>query len=469
MIFHSLTYLVFLAAVLTLYWALPRREQNILVLIASYVFYGWEHPWFLLPLWASTVVDYSCALGMEKFPHRRRWFLIGSVVASIALLATFKYAGFVIENLNGLLASFGADPVRATMRLVLPAGLSFYTFQSVGYIIDVYRGRVRAVHNVLDYALYVSFFPQLVAGPIERAAHMLPQYRSVRVLDPAQWRIGFGLMLWGFFKKVVIADNVAVVANKVFALTDPSFPVIWAGVFAFAVQIYADFSGYTDIARGTARLMGIDLMKNFNHPYLATSPADFWRRWHISLSTWMRDFIYIPLGGNRCGVARASFNLMATFTISGLWHGASWNYVLWGVYWGLLILAQRFLGWLGVARRIPWSAKVTITFIATCAGWLLFRERNLQQIVHDLAQSPVAAPIDHWQIGIYLVALVLFYSLPLVIHMVTTGILALRWSLTKWLPDTGRFALETSIAVFLLFGILIARSVTRSDFIYFQF
>ena len=469
MIFHSLTYLVFLALVLALYWALPRRGQNILVLIASYVFYGWEHPWFLLPLWASTIVDYSCARGMERFPNRRRWFLIGSVAASIALLSTFKYAGFFIENLNGLLTSFGANPVQATMRLVLPAGLSFYTFQSVGYIIDVYRGRVRAVRNVLDYALYVSFFPQLVAGPIERAAHMLPQYRSVRVFDSTQWRAGFGLMLWGFFKKVVIADNVAVVANKVFALTDPTFPMVWAGVFAFAVQIYADFSGYTDIARGTARLMGIDLMKNFNHPYLASSPADFWRRWHISLSTWMRDFIYIPLGGNRCSVARTSFNLMATFTISGLWHGASWNYVLWGVYWGLLILMQRFLGSLGVVQRIPWFAKVAITFALTCAGWLLFRERNLHQIVLDLSQSPFAAPIDHWQIGIYLVALVLFYSLPLIIHMVGTGIVPLRWNPTKWLPDTGRFALETSIAVFLFFGILVARSVTRSDFIYFQF
>jgi alginate O-acetyltransferase complex protein AlgI len=211
------------------------------------------------------------------------------------------------------------------------------------------------------------------------------------------------------------------------------------------------------------------LMKNFNHPYLASSPADFWRRWHISLSTWMRDFIYIPLGGNRCGVARASFNLMATFTISGLWHGASWNYVLWGVYWGLLILVQRFLGWLGVAQRIPWFAKVAITFALTCAGWLLFRERNLHQIALDLSQSPFAAPRDHWQIGIYLVALVLFYSLPLIIHMVGTGVVAPRWNPAKWLPENGRFAWQTSIAVFLFFGILIARSVTRSDFIYFQF
>lgn len=469
MIFHSLTYLIFLAAVLAIYWALPRREQNILVLIASYVFYGWEHFWFLVPLWASTIVDYSCALGMEKFPHRRRWFLLGGVVASVGLLATFKYAGFLVENLNEVLTNFGTHPLRATMRLVLPAGLSFYTFQSLGYLVDVYRGRVRAVRNLLDYALYVSFFPQLVAGPIERAAHMLPQYRSRRFFDAAQWRAALGLMLWGFFKKVVIADNVAVVADKVFALTNPSFPLIWAGVLAFAVQIYADFSGYTDIARGTACLLGIDLMKNFNHPYLASSPADFWHRWHISLSTWMRDFIYIPLGGNRCGVARASFNLMATFAISGLWHGASWNYVLWGIYWGLLILAQRFLRWLGLVQRIPWVVKVAITFVITCAGWLLFRERNLHQIALDITQSPFAAPIAHWQIGIYLMSLVLFYAAPLVIHMVVAGIIAPRWHFPNWFPDTGRFALETSIAVYLFCGILVARSVTSADFIYFQF
>jgi D-alanyl-lipoteichoic acid acyltransferase DltB (MBOAT superfamily) len=406
---------------------------------------------------------------MEKFPHRRRWFLMAGVAASIALLATFKYAGFVIENVNQALAGFGADPLRMTMRLVLPAGLSFYTFQSVGYLIDVYRGRVRAVHNLLDYALYVSFFPQLVAGPIERAAHMLPQYRNARIFEAGRWRTGLGLMLWGFFKKVVIADNVAVVANKVFALTNPSFPLIWAGVFAFAVQIYADFSGYTDIARGTARLLGIDLIKNFNHPYLASSPADFWRRWHISLSTWMRDFVYIPLGGSRCSAARASFNLMATFAISGLWHGASWNFVLWGIYWGLLILAQRFLRWLGVAQRIPWTIKVAITFSMTCFGWLLFRERNLHQLAIDLAQSPFATPIGHWQISLYLGALVLFYTLPLVIHMIASGIVAPRWDFEKWFSDRGRFALETSIAVYLFVTILVTRSLTSSDFIYFQF
>jgi alginate O-acetyltransferase complex protein AlgI len=467
MIFHSITYLVFLALVLALYWSLPRRGQNILLIFASYIFYGWEHPWFLLPLWASTVVDYSCALGMERFPRQRRVFLITCIAASVALLATFKYFGFAIENLNAILANFGAEPIRNTLRLVLPAGLSFYTFQSIGYVVDVYRGKVKAVRDLPDYALYVTFFPQLVAGPIERAAHMLPQYRKARKIDAETWRIALGLMLWGFFKKVVIADNAAVVVNKIFALTDTSFPVIWAGVFAFAVQIYADFSGYTDIARGTARLLGIDLMVNFNHPYLATSPADFWRRWHISLSTWLRDFIYIPLGGSRCSTARASFNLMATFTLSGLWHGASWNYVLWGVYWGLLILFQRFFGWLGVTRRIPRLVKMAITFGATCAGWLLFRERNLGQIVHDLAQSPFAASAQQWRIAIYFVVLVLTYALPLVIHMLATGISG--WRLDSGLSNRVRFALETAVAVVLLLGIVTIRSVATSDFIYFQF
>jgi alginate O-acetyltransferase complex protein AlgI len=467
MIFHSFAYLVFLLVVLSLYWSLPRRGQNVLLLVASYVFYGWQHPWFLLPLWASTLVDYSCALGMERFPARRRWFLIVAISGSIALLGTFKYAGFALENLNALLTQFGSDPLRVAFQLALPAGLSFYTFQSIGYVVDVYAGRVRAERNLFDYALYVSFFPQLVAGPIERAAHMLPQYHSNRVFDPERWRVGLGLILWGFFKKLVIADNVALVVNQVFALTNPSFPVLWAGVFAFAVQIYADFSGYTDIARGTARLLGIELMENFNHPYIATSPADFWRRWHISLSTWLRDFIYIPLGGSRAGPARASFNLMATFTISGLWHGASWNYVLWGVYWGVLILVQRFLRWLGVGRGIPWLAKVGVTFGATCLGWLLFRERDLGQIWHDLTQSPFAS-FDQWWVGTYLAVLSLFYALPLVFHLWATSDFVRRRFSGEWSPNV-RLLGQAAVAALLLFGIIVVRSVTTSDFIYFQF
>ncbi len=467
MIFHSLTYLVFLALVLALYWSLPRRGQNFLLIIASYVFYGWEHPWFLLPLWASTLVDYGCARGMERYPGQRRLFLVTSITASIALLATFKYYGFALENINAVLTHFGEDPIRNALRLALPAGLSFYTFQSIGYVVDVYRGKVKAVRDFPDYALYVTFFPQLVAGPIERAGHMLPQYRNPRKIDAETWRIALGLMLWGFFKKVVIADNAAIVVNKIFSVEGGSFPIIWAGVLAFAVQIYADFSGYTDIARGTAKLLGIDLMENFNHPYLATSPADFWRRWHISLSTWLRDFIYIPLGGSRCSTARASFNLMATFALSGLWHGASWNYVLWGVYWGALILIERLCDWLGLTSKVPWLIKVCITFSLTCVGWLLFRERDLAQVVYDLAQSPFAATTEQWQMGIYFVVLVLVYALPLVAHMLATGLP--RWQLEPHLSARGRFVLETAVAVLLLLGIVTIRSVATSDFIYFQF
>jgi alginate O-acetyltransferase complex protein AlgI len=465
--FHSLNYLIFLPTVLALYWALSRRGQNVLLVAASYIFYGWEHPWFLLPLWGSTLVDFGCALGMERFPLRRRLLLVISIVVSVALLGTFKYAGFVLENVNVLLTDFGSDPLRVVFQLVLPAGLSFYTFQSIGYVVDVYVGRVRAERNLLDYALYVSFFPQLVAGPIERAGHMLPQYHSNRVFDPVGWRAGLTLMLWGFFKKVVVADNAAPIVNKVFALTHPSFPVIWAGVLGFAVQIYADFSGYTDIARGTARLLGIELMRNFNHPYISTSPADFWRRWHISLSSWLRDFIYIPLGGNRGGPARASFHLIATFAISGLWHGASWNFVLWGLYWGFLILVQRFLGWLGVTKWFPWIAKVAMTFGVTCVGWLLFRERNLGKLLHDFSQSPFATATEQWWVGAYLITLVFIYAAPLIIHLVATCDFARRRFAITW-PNLGLLG-EAGVAALLLLGIVLARSITTSDFIYFQF
>jgi alginate O-acetyltransferase complex protein AlgI len=467
-IFHSLEYLVFLAVVLAVYWQLPRRAQNLLIVAASYVFYGWEHPWFLIPLIASTIIDFGCAIAMEQYRGKRRLFLLISIGASVALLATFKYYSFALENLNALFASGHIPPLRDLWHLALPVGLSFYTFQSIGYVVDVYRGRFPASRDLIEYALYVSFFPQLVAGPIERAWHMLPQYRSTRIFDPIAARSALLLMLWGFFKKLVIADQSAIVANKVFSLATPAFPVLWAGVFAFAIQIYADFSGYTDIARGSARLLGIELMENFRQPYLSSSPSDFWRRWHISLSTWLRDFIYIPLGGSRCSVARNSENLLITFTLSGLWHGASWNFVLWGIYWAVLILCQRFLTWLGFGRRMPLAMKVAFTFALTCAGWLLFRERSLTQLLHDLQQSPFAASSAQWQVGVYLALICLFYAVPLIIQMMADRG-ERRWSEAFDLTGGARFAAETALATLLLAGILVGRSVVASDFIYFQF
>ena len=468
MIFHSLTYLVFLLIVLAVYWSVSLRWQNVFLLVASYVFYGWEHPWFLLPLWASTVVDWACALAMDRWPHRRRAFLLVSVCGSLALLGTFKYANFFLDNLDTLLATFGARPWEVALRLALPVGISFYTFQSIGYVVDVYRGHVPAERSLLKYALYVTFFPQLVAGPIERASHMLPQFSDHRYFNAELWRNALGLMLWGYLKKVVIADNCAIIANKIFALSSPSFPVLWAGVLAFTVQIYADFSAYTDIARGTARLLGFELMRNFLHPYLATSPADFWRRWHISLSTWMRDYLYIPLGGSRCSPGRNAFNLVATFAISGLWHGASWNFVIWGFYWGFLLLLERGWSALGWKKRLPWLIKVAGTFLLACIGWLMFRERSLPQLSHDLTLSPLACTRRDWAMGLYFGILVCLYSLPLAIHMLFSGVFP-RWNLRFDLPEPRRFIFDTAIGVALFMGILTLRSLTTSDFIYFQF
>ena len=294
-----------------------------------------------------------------------------------------------------------------TLRILLPVGISFYTFQAMSYTIDVYRGELHARRSLLDLAVFVSFFPHLVAGPIQRASFLLPQVESPRRFSAEKARSGFVLICWGFFKKLVVADNVGVIANKVFALSDPTFYILWAGVFAFAIQIYADFSAYTDIARGTSRWLGFELTENFAHPYLARSPADFWRRWNISLSSWFRDYVYIPLGGSRLGAWLWTRNVLVTFLLSGLWHGASWNYVLWGLYHGLLLLVTQVAG---QARRLPapqfgrWLLVPQIAgmFVLTNIGWLLFRETELSAIVRDLTLSPFGVSDLDRQTGLYL-------------------------------------------------------------------
>ncbi|HJY33557.1 MAG TPA: MBOAT family O-acyltransferase, partial [Vicinamibacterales bacterium] len=341
MIFHSLDFLVFFLLVVAAYWALGHRAQNVLLLAASYFFYGYVHPWFLILIGTSTVIDYASARGMERRPDRRRWFMAASIVSNFGMLGFFKYFNFFLDNVHAVLAAAGADVALPTLRVLLPVGISFYTFQAMSYTVDVFRGELRARRSLLDVAVFISFFPHLVAGPIQRASFLLPQVEGERRFSIEKASSGFTLMVWGFFKKLVIADNVGVIANKVFALSDPSFDVLWAGVFAFAIQIYADFSAYTDIARGSSRWLGFELTENFDHPYLARTPADFWRRWNISLSTWFRDYVYIPLGGSREGGWKWARNVMATFLLSGLWHGASWNYVLWGGYHGLLLVLTR--------------------------------------------------------------------------------------------------------------------------------
>jgi alginate O-acetyltransferase complex protein AlgI len=494
MIFHSLEFVAFFVATVTLYWSLPHRAQNGLLLIASYVFYGWIHPWFLALIGTTTLVDYGSARGMERWPSRRRAFLWLSIVTDFGLLGFFKYFNFFVENVAGAAALIGWTIPVPVLRVVLPVGISFYTFQSVSYTIDVYRGHLHARRSLLDMGVFVSFFPHLVAGPIMRASYLLPQVEGERRFSTTDARDATMLMAWGFFKKLVIADNVGVIANKVFALESPEFAMLWAGVFAFAIQIYADFSAYTDIARGTARWLGFDLVRNFDHPYLAAGPTDFWRRWNISLTTWFRDYVFLPLSfalsrridgrrwlGLRDDIWIYAIAAMATFLLSGLWHGANWNFVIWGGYHGMLLAIARLVAPRRKRRkgRGAWLRPLRVAgmFVLTCVGWLLFRETELPALARDLTLSPFAGTLLGRQAGSYLFALALIYSLPLWVQSIWAERAADLVPSLSAAPGEHdavrpRLALVASQACLcgLLFAIIMVfRSRTSLDFIYFQF
>jgi D-alanyl-lipoteichoic acid acyltransferase DltB (MBOAT superfamily) len=464
-----------LAVTLTLYWGLWRRKQNILLLMASYVFYGWIHPWFLWLIATTTFIDYWSARKIQEHREQRRRWLWLSIITNFGMLGFFKYFGFFADNVSAVAATIGLQVSPPAMEILLPVGISFYTFQSMSYTLDVYRGHAPARTSFVDVAAFVSFFPHLVAGPIMRATNLLPQFERDRTFSAAAARDATVLIVWGYFKKLVIADNVGVIANKVFALQSPEFPVLWAGVFAFAIQIYADFSAYTDIARGVAKWFGFDLIQNFQHPYLATSPADFWRRWNISPSTWFRDYVYIPLGGSRVPFPRAAFNIMVTFLASGLWHGASWNYVLWGAYHGMLLVIERAIG-LKPGSRFPVPGfRQLIMFAFTCVGWLIFRETDLSALIRDFQLSPFGVSELGWSTGVYLFVLALFCSLPLWIQDVwaevggpalsETPLDEVERSRVEW----GRTAAQAALCGVMVATIVVLRSQSSLDFIYFAF
>ena len=475
MIFHSLDFVVFFVVVVATYWRLPQRGQNVLLLVSSYFFYGYVHPWFLILIASSTLIDYLSARGMEQWPARRRLFMAISIVSNFGMLGFFKYFNFFADNMHTVLAAAGVHVSLPLLRVILPVGISFYTFQAMSYTVDVFRGELRARRSLLDVAVFISFFPHLVAGPIQRASYLLPQVEAERRFSVERAASGFYLMVWGFFKKLVVADNVGVIANKVFALHDPSFEILWAGVFAFAIQIYADFSAYTDIARGSSRWLGFELTENFDHPYLARTPADFWRRWNISLSTWFRDYVYIPLGGSRAAGGTWARNVMVTFLLSGLWHGASWNYVLWGAYHGVLLLltrAHQILRPAGATRKTRGAAVVTALqtlgmFALTLIGWLLFRETEFHAILRDLRLVPwQSTPADR-QIGLYLFLLAFGYSIPLWAQSIWVELHRGEHPLTT---DAWTGAVVRAVACgFAFAAILVLRSRTSLDFIYFQF
>lgn len=387
MIFNSLVFWVFFAAVYGLYRALPHRGQNVLLLVSSYFFYGWWDWRFLSLIFISTVVDYWAGLAMERAgenERRRRIALWVSVATNLGILGFFKYFNFFADSLAGLLQVVGVDTPVRHLNIILPVGISFYTFQTMSYTLDIYRRQLKPTRNFLDFAAFVSFFPQLVAGPIERAAKLLPQIEQPRTIRRGDMESGAWLVVWGLFKKCVVADNLAVLVDGVFGAETATGAAALLALYAFAFQIYCDFSGYSDIARGLARWMGIELMLNFNNPYFAVNPKEFWARWHISLSSWLRDYLYISLGGNRRGRGRRYANLALTMLLGGLWHGAAWTFVVWGAFHGLLLVvyhawASRFAPKGGAdSGRWVWLRRILL-FHLVCLGWLFFRAESLGQ------------------------------------------------------------------------------------------
>ncbi len=390
MLFNSLDFLLFSIVVLIIQRLLPHRPRNIFLLAASYFFYGsWDWRFLSLILF-STILDFYCGRGISasQTSQKRKWLLAASVTANLLVLGFFKYADFFIESASELIAFIGLNPASFRLDIVLPVGISFYTFQTMSYTIDIYRKQTEPVKHFIDFALFVSFFPQLVAGPIERAKHLAPQMTRKPVVTLEMFRVGCWLIMWGLFKKVVIADNMAVIVDDGFSTyATISALEVWLCLYAFAFQIYADFSGYTDIARGIAKLLGYDLMLNFKLPYFAVNPSDFWRRWHVSLSTWLRDYLYIPLGGNRNGKGRLYVNLMLTMLLGGLWHGASWMFLIWGAFHGALLVGHKLLRekeWMPEpetdhGRKLWWLLRVVCMFHLTCIGWLIFRAQSVGQ------------------------------------------------------------------------------------------
>lgn len=392
MLFNSLIFIVF-AILFFLIWPWVNRKNDVrwaYLTIASFIFYGWWDWRFLFLIIGSGLLDFFTGWGMKSYPRYKTYFLISSILGNVGSLAVFKYSGFIADNLTILLAMFDIEINLKThlpnFMLILPVGISFYTFQSMSYTIDIYREQLQPTKNVLHFFAYLSMFPQLVAGPIIRASDLLPQLTQVHKPTEAERWEGLKLIAHGFFKKVVIADNLAPSVNYAFGnpIQSTSSLYWWIAVTGFAFQIYCDFSGYSDIARGLAKWMGYDFMLNFDHPYISTSLREFWSRWHISLSTWFRDYVYIPLGGSKTGKFRTHLNMFITMTVSGLWHGAAWNFVIWGFLHALLVSIERTTQWPSRLKNMPggrWMA-TGIILLEVWVTWVFFRARTFTQALY---------------------------------------------------------------------------------------
>ena len=479
MLFNSIEFICFLFIVFILYWYVFNKNiklQNALVLVASYVFYGWWDWRFLSLIVLSTLVDYTIGLQLQKTEQqtKRKYLLWGSLFFNLGLLGFFKYYNFFIDNWIIAWETCGIPMHKSTLNIILPVGISFYTFQTLSYTIDVYRKNLKPTNDFISFASFVSFFPQLVAGPIERASNLLPQFYKKRVFNYEIAKNGIALIVWGLFKKIVIADSCAVYVNAIFEdyESKDSLTLILGAVY-FAFQIYGDFSGYSDIAIGTSRLFGFDLMRNFNYPYFSRDIAEFWRRWHISLSTWFRDYLYIPIGGSRGSRLKQLRNVIIIFVVSGFWHGPNWTFVIWGLlnalYFIPLLLQgknRRNLDEIPINKfRFP-NVKVLFqivsTFMLTTVAWVFFRSETLFDAFEYLKRIVLFEEfklIRYLSIERYAIELIPILFLLIVIEW---------FSKEKEHPIMGKFV-QVKLYIIILLIIVFGVYSNPSDFIYFQF
>lgn len=468
MVFNSQVFLVFFVVVYGLYLALPHRGQNILLLVSSYFFYGWWDWRFLTLMVASTLADFFFANLIANSAHagRRKLILGLSICLNLAFLGYFKYFNFFSDSLHTLLSSLGFDVSKRVLEIVLPPGISFYTFQAIAYMVDVYNGRLRPSKNLVEYALFISFFPHLIAGPIQRPDHLLPQVQEPRRFDATRFSNGLMLILTGLFRKCVVADQCALIANAAFSgsLGPANIGTVALGAYAFAWQIYGDFSGYSNIARGSAQLLGFHFMVNFKQPYLSTSIRDFWRRWHISLSSWLRDYLYVPLGGNRQSERKTYRNLFLTMLIGGLWHGANWTFVLWGALHGVWLAIERFFDF-DSERTAPGPAKQWlkrfVIFHLVCLAWIFFRAPTMGAAIDFLGGLATWSVSENFHPLFLMLAV---FSVP----MFVLDLLENKRD-EEFLTEKSSTVTQVVFGAALLFAVVLFSANSSAAFIYFQF
>lgn len=473
MLFNSFEFFIFFIVVYSIYLLVNHRSQNILLLLASYLFYAaWD--WrFLFLIWISTIIDYFCGLWINQSTNQkvRKRVLFLSIASNMCILGVFKYFNFFTGSFQEIMSSLGIEWGELSLRIILPVGISFYTFQTMSYTIDIYYNKLKPTKNFPDFALFVAFFPQLIAGPIERARHLLPQIMLPRKPSLEEFYKGCYLIFWGIFIKVFIADNLAKISDPIFANTQSQdVGNILTGMYAFAFQIYCDFNGYSNIARGLGKCMGFDIMINFNLPYFSTNPSEFWKRWHISLSTWLKDYLYIPLGGSRHGTLITLRNLSIVMLLGGLWHGASWTFVLWGAYHALLLIIYHLLKQLNLSiadlnlKAAFKPVKIIFFFHLTCFGWLIFRSQSCHQFTsyaQTLSQNLLSLTFpQYYSIWKDIIPYIIVLLIVQIIQYKNNDLLAIY----KMNVATKALFYFTCVLLLTIWGVTDAQ-----DFIYFQF